>query len=143
MAGKNIYEVFNDFKSAKNKKDRIDVLRRNKSYALTNVLIGAFDKRIEFAIPVPEYKSEDVPVGMSYNHMTHAMDKVYLFVKNNPRVAANLTAERKTQLLTQLLESLEPREAEVFVNMMKKDLKVPHLTEALVNEAFEGLLSKP
>ena len=114
MTNKNIYEVFDDFKSAKNKKDRIEVLRRNKSYALTNVLLGAFDKRIEFAIPVPEYKSEDVPVGMAYNHMTHAMDKVYLFVKNNPRVSPNLSEERKKQLLVQILESLEPKEAEVF-----------------------------
>ena len=42
MSKKNIYEVFDDFKAAKSKKDRIDVLRRNDTWALRQVLIGTF-----------------------------------------------------------------------------------------------------
>jgi hypothetical protein len=44
------------------------------------------------------------------------------------------------ELLLQLLESLEPPEAEVYIAMLLKDLKVPYLTPKLVNEAFKGLL---
>lgn len=143
MANKNIYEVFNEFKTATTKKDRIDVLRNNDSWALRNVLMGTFDKRVEYSIEkVPDFKKEDVPVGMSYNHMSQALSKVYLFMKNNPKTPAGLTEQRKTQLLIQLLESLEPKEAEVFANMIRKDLKVPYLTETIVNEAFAGLLPK-
>jgi hypothetical protein len=43
-------------------------------------------------------------------------------------------------LLIQILESLEKNEADVYANMIKKDLKVPHLTAKLANEAFPGLL---
>jgi hypothetical protein len=144
MAKKNIYEVFNEFKAASTKKDRIDVLRKNETWALRSVLVGGIDKKIEFDIDnIPEYKIEEVPPGMSYNHINNALTKVYLFMKNNPRTPAGLTEERKKQLLIQLLESMEPPEAEVYCNMIKKDLKIPYLTEALVNEAFEGLLSKP
>ena len=143
MAKKNIYEVFNEFKAASTKKDRIDVLRKNETWALRSVLVGGIDKKIEFDIDtIPEYKIEEVPPGMSYNHINHALSKVYLFMKNNPRTPEGLTEQRKEQLLIQLLESMEVPESEVYVNMLKKDLKVPYLTEALVNEAFEGLLPK-
>lgn len=141
MSNKNIYEILNDFKDAKTKKDRIDVLRKNDNWALRNVLQGAFDKRVNFSVTeIPQYKTEEVPPGMSYNHMTYALSKAYLFMNNNPRTPAGLNPQRRDQLLIQILESLEVPEAEVFANMLKKDLKVPYLTEALINEAFPGLL---
>lgn len=141
MANKNIYEVFDDFKNVKTKQERLDVLRRNDTYALRNVLIGAFDPNVKFTIKqVPEYKKIDMPPGMSYSHMTEALSKIYLFVEGNARRPAGLTEKREKELLIQILESLEEKEAEVFVSMLKKDLKVPYLTPSLVNEAFVDLL---
>lgn len=141
MSIKNVYEVLDDFRNAKTKQDRLDILRRNNSYALKNVLMGALDPRVKFTVKkVPEYNKVDVPAGLSYSHMTEALSRVYLFTEGNPKRPENLTEKRATELLLQLLESLEPKEAEVFANMLQKDLKVPHLTSKLVNEAFPGLL---
>jgi len=142
MSKKNIYEIFEDFKAVTTKKERIDVLRRNDSWALRQVLIGTFFKGVEFDIKdIPEWKRDDnLPPGMAYNNMTQTLDKIYLFMKNNPRTPEGLTDKRRNELLLQLLESLEPKEADVFVGILKKDQKVPYLTEALVNEAFPGLL---
>ena len=42
MALKNIYEVFDEFKNVKTKQERIDVLRKNNSWALKSVLQGVF-----------------------------------------------------------------------------------------------------
>jgi len=138
---KNIYEVFNEFKMAPSRDTRISVLQSNDSWALRNVLMGAMHPDIKFVIKkVPDYKKESVPAGMSYNHMTDALSKIYLFMENNPRTPPALTDKRKSELLVQLLESLEPQEAEIYVAMMLKDLKVPYLTPKLVNEAFKGLL---
>ena len=138
---KNIYEVFNEFKMAPSRDTRISVLQSNDSWALRNVLMGAMHPDIKFVIKkAPNYKKEDVPAGMSYNHITDALSKVYLFMENNPRTPPALTDKRKNELLIQLLESLEPKEAEVYVAMMLKDLKIPYLTSKLVNEAFKGLL---
>jgi hypothetical protein len=142
MANKNIYEVFNEFKTTKTKQDRIGVLRKNDSWALRNVLVGALNPNVKFNTKIPEYKKEEVPPGMSYDHMTSALQRVYLFQEGNPKAPPALTEKRKEELLIQILESLEPKEAEVYANMLKKDLKVPYLTEALVNEAFAGLLPK-
>ena len=141
MANKNIYEVFDDFNKAKNKSERIDVLRNGDSWALRQVLIGCFNPSITFSVKkLPEFKREDVPPGMSYGHMTEALSRVYLFQEGNPRVPPALTEKRKEEILIQILESLEPPEADVFGNMLLKNLKVKYLTEGLVNEAFAGLL---
>lgn len=140
MALKNIYEVLEDFRTAKTKQDRIGVLRKNNTWALKSILQAVFHPNVKFNVKIPDYKKIDVPPGMSYDHMTSALQRAYLFQEGNPRTPAGLTDKRKSELLIQILESLEPKEAEVFVNMMRKDLKTPYLTEALVNEAFEGLL---
>lgn len=141
MAIKNIYEVFDEFNKAKSKTDRIDTLRRNDTWALRQVLLGAFHPTVKFTVKkVPEYKKVEMPAGMSYGHMTEALSRVYLFQEGNPRVPAGLTEKRKEELLMQILESLEIQEAEVFSGMLLKNLKVKYLTEALINEAFPGLL---
>ena len=138
---KNIYEVFNEFKMAPSRDTRISVLQSNDSWALRNVLMGAMHPDIKFAIKkAPNYKKEAVPEGLGYNHMTDALSKIYLFMENNSRTPPALTDKRREELLLQLLESLEPNEADIYIAMMLKDLKVPYLTPKLVNEAFKGLL---
>jgi len=140
MSIKNVYEVFDDFRKVKTKAERIEVLRRNDTWALRQVLLGAFHPQIQFTVEIPTYKSPEMPPGMSYSNMTTELGRIYLFVKDNPKVPAGLTEKRKTEILIQILEVLEEKEAEVFANMIRKDLKVPYLTEALVSEAFPGLL---
>ncbi len=138
---KNIYEVFKEFSFAPSKDTRIGVLQSNDSWALRNVLMGAMHPGIKYSIKkIPPFKKEDVPVGLSYNHMTDALGKVYLFMEGNPRTPPALTQKRKEELLVQILESLEPQEADIYAAMIMKDLKVPYLTPKLVNEAFKGLL---
>ncbi len=140
-SNKHIYEVFDEFKKAKTKEERLAVLRNNDSWALKNVIMGAFHPDVKFVIKkIPEYRQVQTPVGFAYNHMTDALSKVYLFMEGHPKVSPNLTMQRKEQLLIQILESLEKNEADVYANMIKKDLKVPHLTAKLANEAFPGLL---
>jgi hypothetical protein len=141
MSIKNVYEVLNDFKAATTKADRLDVLKRNDTFALRSILQGTFAPNIKFRMKdVPEWKRVEVPPGLSYSHMTEALSRAYLFVEGHPRRPEGLTDKRETELLIQLLESLEPQEAEIYAGMIRKDLKVPYLTAKLVNEAFPGLV---
>jgi hypothetical protein len=144
---KNIYEIFDELKNVKTKEERIKVLRDNNSETLKNVLIGIFHPRVNFTIKeIPPYNTvENLPPGMAYENMPMALKRIYLFMEGNPRVPLSLTKERKEQLLIQILESLEPREAEVFMNIILKNntkspYRVPELTTRLVNEAFPGLI---
>lgn len=141
MSNKNVYEVFDDFKKATTKAERLEVLRKNGSYAVKNVLMGAFDPRVVFNVDkIPEFKREKMPAGMGYSNMTTELGRIYLFMKDHPRTPAGLTEKRKTEILIQILESLEEEEADVFAAMLTKKLKIPHLTPALINEAFPGLI---
>ena len=135
-----LHEVFSEFEQRKTKQDRLAVLRFNQTYALKNVLKGAFDPNVQFSIEVPEYKKQYSPVGLGYSTIHQELGRAYLFEENNPRVPPTLTPERKKQLLIQVLEALEDKEAEIFANMIRKNLKVKGLTYDLVKEAFPDLL---
>ena len=137
MSKKNIYEVFDDFVNASSREAKIDILRRNSGYALDSVLRGAFHPYIKYVFnDIPQYKKSDAPPGLSYTTISQELSRVYLFEENNPRVAANLTLDRKKYLLIQMLEALESREAEILSGMLMKKLPVKGLTYKLVQEAF-------
>jgi len=138
---KNIYEIFDEIAKAKNKNDRIAILRYNNSYALKNVLLGTYAPYINFVFDkIPTYKSSDSPPGLGYSSIHQELGRIYLFEKDNPKVNPNLSHKRKEELLIQILESLEAREAEVFANMILKKQKVKNLDKKLVDEAFPGLI---
>lgn len=144
MSKKNIYEIFDEFKEAKNKAERIDILKKNDSPTLRNVLIGTFHPGIKYTIKkIPEYKIEPIPPGMAYSNMTDALNRIYLFVENNPRTPAALTEKRKEEILIQILESLEEKEAQVFIGILKREQNIPYLTSGLIDEVFPGILPKP
>lgn len=138
---KNLYEVFDEFEQRTSKADKIAVLRFNGSYALRNVLKGTFDPNIQFVVEkVPYYNPSDAPPGLGYTSIHQELGRVYLFEKDNPKVNPSLSYERKEQILIQILEALEKREAEVFVNMLLKKQKVKGLNYSIVKEAFPDLI---
>jgi hypothetical protein len=138
---KNMYEVFDDFVKAPDKESKIAVLRNDRRQVLQNVLQGAFHPDIQYVIKekVP-YKASDSPPGMGYTSIEGEMKRIYLLVEGSKRVDPNLSLQRKKVILAQMLEAMEKREAEVFMNMILKDLKVKGLTYKVVQEAFPGLL---
>jgi hypothetical protein len=139
---KNMYEVFEDYKKAPDRTAKINVLRWDNRQVLKNVLQGAFHPGIQYVIKsAPSYKKPDSPPGMGYTSIEKEMNRVYMFVEGSKRVDPNLTLQRKTVILAQMLEAMEAKESEVFMGMILKDLNVPGLTAKEVEEAFPGLLS--
>lgn len=139
---KNIYEVFDEFEEAKNKKARMAVIEKNLSKTLVDVLQLTFHPGCQWLVKeVPDnYKPslETVP-GLSRCQLSTEMRKLYLFQKGNA-TAENLTERKQNELLIQLLESIEPREAEVVMGIFKKDQGVKGLTYEFVKEAFPELI---
>ena len=139
---KNIYEIFDEFEEAKSKKERMAVIERNLSKALVEVLELTFHPGIQWKVKeVPDnYKgNQDSKPGISTCQLSTEMRKLYLFREGNT-TAENLTPRKQNELLIQLLESLEPREAEVVMGIFKKDQGVKGLTYNFVKEAFPKLL---
>lgn len=136
-----ISEIFDEFEKASTKEEKIKVLRNNNNYALRNVLQGTFNPNIQFIFEnIPKYKASDAPAGLGYSSIHQELSRVYLFEKNNPKVSPQLTEKRKQELLIQILESLEAREAEVFANMILKKQNVKGLNKELVQEVFPDLI---
>lgn len=137
---KNVYEMFDEFIKAPTREEKIKALRNNNGLPLQLVLKHTFDPTIEFDIISANYKPSDAPPGMGYSNIVHAFDRLYLFIKNNPRIDPNLTVERKRQILAQILESLEAEEAKVFLGVLNKKQDVPDLDYAIVKEAYPNLI---
>jgi hypothetical protein len=138
---KNIYEVFDEFEEAKNKKERMAVIERNLSKTLVDVLQFTFHPDCKWKIKeMPDnYRIPDTKPGISRCQLSTEIRKLYLFQEGHVE-AEKLSPRRQNELLILLLESLEPREAEVIIGIFQKDQGVKGLTYDFVKEAFPELL---
>ena len=138
---KNLYEVFDEFELATNKTERREVLSKNMSKALVEVLQLTFHPAFQWYFDdMPEsYKIPDTLPGISRNQVATEIRKMYLFKKGDG-TADKLTPQKREQLLLQILESLEPREAEVIIGIFRKDQGVKGLDYKFVKENFDNLL---
>lgn len=139
---KNIYEVFDEFEAAETKKEKMAVIEKNLSQTLVQVLELTFHPDYEWLITeMPDnYKiPTDILPGLSPNQLSTQLRKLYLFRKGEPN-AEQLTPEKRNQLLLQILETIEPREAEVIIGIFQKNQGVKGLTYKFVKEAFPNLL---
>jgi hypothetical protein len=138
---KNIYEVFDEFERATNKQERLQVIEKNLSKTLVDVLQFTYHPKCKWKVKdMPEnYKSPNTIAGMSRCQLSTEIRKLYLFQEGHPE-AEKLSPRKQNELLIQLLESIEPREAEVIVGIFKKDQGVKGLDYKFVKEAFPNLL---
>ena len=89
---------------------------------------------------LPEgYKPQDTVEGISFASLDTELKRLYIFQKGNP-TAEKLENRKQEELLIRMLESLEPREAEVVMGIFNKDLGVKGLDYKFVKEAFPQLL---
>lgn len=138
---KNVYEVLEEVENANTKDERLNILRGNATWALRSTLKGVFDPNVQFVFEeIPAYTPSLDPAGLSPTSLHQELTRAYLFERDNPRVSNNLTYQRKVEILTQMLEALEAKEAKVLEGILTKKLKVKGLNYALVKEAFPDLL---
>lgn len=139
---KNIYEILDEFEAAESKKDKMKVIENNLCKALVDVLQLTYHPNFQWLVSeMPEdYRipSDQLP-GLHRTQMSSELRKLYLFEKGNP-AAERLTPRKRIEILIQILEGLEPREAEVIIGIFNKDLGVKGLNYKFVKEAFPNLL---
>ena len=126
---KNIYEILDEFEEASSKKEKMAVIERNLSKTLVQVLELTYHPQYEWLIKeMPENYMipNDVLPGISLAQLSTEIRKLYMFRKGDA-MAEKLTPQKRNELLIQLLESLEPREAEVIIGIFQKDLGVKGL----------------
>lgn len=139
---KNIYEIFDEFELAKTKPARMDIIGKNLSATLTKVLELTFHPQYQWKVKeLPEnYKiPSDMLPGITYENLNTQLRRLYMFLEGDD-TAEKLTDKRRNELLLQILESIEPREAEIILGIFQKDQGVKGLTYSFVKEAFPDML---
>ena len=132
-------EIFAEFDKAKNKTERIAVLRKYDHPRFREFLNYAFNPNVKFDVPIPNYRPAVEPAGLNFAYLSSEVPKLYRFIIGHPMRADGLSETKQKQLLLVLLESLHKDEAELLVKLIKKDLGVKYLTMNLVMEAFPGI----
>ena len=117
-------EIIDEFEKAKTRKDKKEVLERFQDIEVfRHLLRGTFDPKVQWTISEkPDYTAQDVPEGESPNTLYQEIPKCSIFVKGHP-ASAKLKMERAKQLLIQIMESLHPSEAELYMQMLKKKIE--------------------
>ena len=142
MSSEKLYsEIFEEFEKATTKQERINILRREGDERFRFFLQLAFNPAIEFDIVLPHmYRPTKEPAGLNYAYLDTEMPKMYRFIKGHPMRPQNFTAEKTTQLILVMLESLHRDESALILKIFKKEFKVKNLTANLVREAFPDLI---
>jgi len=142
MARKLISEVLAEAGKIVQREERIKFLRLNKSPGLTDILRINYDDSIVSVLPLgaPSYKQDDAPKGYEYTILNKAYTQFKYFFKGP--VANGMKPLKREGLFLNLLESLNPEEAELLIAAKVKKMKSKGITKKLVNDAFPGLLVK-
>ena len=138
---KNVYEIFDEFAAAGSKKEKLQVLAQNWTPTLMQVLQLAYHPDIKWLVKEKpkKYKKPDTLPGVSFSNMNTELRRLYLFREGDPG-AEKLTPEKREELLLIMLESLEPREADVIIGIFKKDLGVKGLTYKFIRDNTQGVV---
>ena len=142
MARKLVSEVLAEAGKIVIREERIKFLRLNKSPGLTDILRIQYDESIVSVLPLgaPSYKQDDAPKGYEYTILNKAYTQFKYFFKGP--VSSGMKPLKREGLFLNLLESLNPEEAELLIAAKDKKMKSKGITKRLVNDTFPGLLVK-
>jgi len=134
-------EILENFKNAESKNEKKAILLDNKyNKALQEVLRGAFDERISWIdFDDVEWTSDDAPIGLTPSHLGVEMrrEKIGRF---RVETGAQIPLDKINSLFQDLMSSLHQTDADLLINMFKKDLKIRGLDKKIVKEVFPHLL---
>lgn len=136
----NIHEIFEFVEKEKDVSKRVDILQKNDSKVLRDLLKMNFDPTIKMDLPegTPPYKTDkNIPIGMGESNIFMEARRLYIFMPEKvlPRM-------KKEMLFIQILEGLHYLESEMLIAVKDKCLqkKYKGLTEKVVRDAFPDLL---
>ena len=135
-----ISEIVNKACALKTKEEKVSWLKQNNSVPLRNILICMYDKtKIKFLIP-----DTAPPYNPSRSHDLHGAllresRKLKYFIDGMG--GENVDKMKREQIFIQLLESVDPNDAELLCKMIEqKPLK--GLTPSVINEAFGPIITE-
>lgn len=132
-----VHEVLELVRKKKTKKEKVEVLKQNESWALKDIIMGCMDPRFTWNLPAgePPYtpnRPESAPSNLLKEHK-----KFKYFVKGGP--GDKMPSFKRENIFLGMLEGIDPDDARLLIKMINKETP-EGLTKPIVNEAFPGLL---
>ena len=132
------HEILTKVNNKKDKKGKVEVLKRYDTNELRMFLKGAFDSKLEWLLPegTPPYKPNEAPVGTEHTWLKQEVKRMFHFLKGgNPQ----LSQMKRDNMFIQMLEGLSKEEAELLIWAKDNELNKHYkgLTANLVKEAFD------
>jgi hypothetical protein len=129
-------KVLNEIFTAPTTKDKVDILKANNTLPVRQLLAAAFDPKIVFDVKIPSFRENAETDGYSANNIYVEHRRLYIFMNTYK----DISPERKSTLLAQILESIDRSDALALLDVINKDLAKYGLTKEIINEAFPGLI---
>jgi len=138
MTSLSIFELVEKLEHAKNKTERIELLKHNDSLAIRGLLRMNFDSTLVLDLPegIPPFKVNSAPVGMGDTTLKASAKGWYVFTK---KLSPSLKQSRREQMFINLLERLDSKESKILLDAKDRKLDLG-LTKKIINEVFPGLI---
>jgi len=134
-----VYEVLNKASEAKTKKEKVEILKKNNSGALQDVLRGTYDKSIVWLLPDGEPSYEVNKEGSIPSNLLKKCTMFAYFVQGGK--GPDMHPIRRERLFIELLSQIHPEDAKVCIAMINKK-PIKGVTKTVVKEAFPNLLQQ-
>ncbi len=133
-----IHEIISKAAAAKTRAEKIKVFHDNDTWALKDVLRGAYDPSVEWNLPEgsPPYEAAEEGTTPS-NLLRRNIDFTY-FVKGGK--GDELPAYKRERMFIRLLEQIHPSDAAIVLLMKDKKTLAKGITKKLVEEAYPKLI---
>ena len=92
------HEILTKVNNKKDKKGKVEVLKRYDTTELRMFLKGAFDPKLEWLLPegTPPYKVNEAPIGTEHTWLKQEVKRMFHFLKGgNPVSYTHLTLPTK------------------------------------------------
>lgn len=129
-------EILTAVAEAPSDEDRVMILQENNTIMLRQLLAAALDPNVKFDVEIPSYRENEETDGYSSNNLYVEYRRLYIFMNTYNKVSP----QRKSILLSQILESIDRPDAVALVDVIKKDVSKYGITKELVCAAFPGII---
>jgi hypothetical protein len=138
-----IPEIFEEYDLEPGTSKRKKLLEKQKNNTVfRDILKNLYTKKIVFHdVGQPVWNKDAAPHGLNPSNLSQAIRQLYIFTVGDPK-SIGITESVRRKKLVQIMESLHPSEAELFLKLLRKDLQIKGLTAKMINEVFPNLVVK-
>ncbi len=139
-----IAEIIDDVRKAKSNAKKVALLKEHNQEWMHQLLYMTYSSNWDWKLPegTPPFTKNDPSTdleGSAYSEL----QRFYLFRVPGPNGSnighPDITQQKRETLFVQVLESVAPKDADLFVEIKKK--KIKGVPKSVVEDAFPGLLN--